>query len=154
MKFATEKHKGQTRIGGEEYITHPIAVAELVKEKGLSEDTITTALFHDLLEDTDATKVEIMGYSNEDVLRAVKLLTKLPGYDMETYINGISGDSMALNVKLADRVHNLKSALDTNERFKRRYIAETEEWYVPLSENTLFEEDIKTNLEKLKTHLY
>ena len=54
LAFATEKHAGQTRIGGLPYITHPMAVAEIVYEKKMEIDYAVTALFHDLLEDTDA----------------------------------------------------------------------------------------------------
>ena len=80
-----EKHKGQKRIGGDDYITHPIAVYEIVKSRGLGESYQIAALFHDLLEDTDATESEILSLSNQNVLDAVKLLTKEKGYDMKTF---------------------------------------------------------------------
>ena len=60
LEFAKAKHKGQKRIGGDDYITHPIAVCEIVKSQGLDENYQIAALFHDLLEDTDATEEEIL----------------------------------------------------------------------------------------------
>ena len=133
LEFATEKHKGQKRIGGADYITHPVAVYEMVKEKGLGEDYQIAALFHDLLEDTDATEEEIVRYGNEKVLSAVKLLTKSKGYVMEEYIKAIKGDEIACAVKAADRLHNLQCALVTDAEFKRKYILETVDWYMDFS---------------------
>ena len=92
LDFATKKHKGQKRIGGADDITHPIAVCEMVKQKGYGEDYQITALFHDLLEDTDATEQEILQYGGEEVLKAVKLLTKQKGYDMAEYIGAIKNN--------------------------------------------------------------
>ena len=60
LEFAKEKHKGQKRIGGDDYITHPIAVCEIVKNQGFDVSYQIAALFHDLLEDTDATEEEIL----------------------------------------------------------------------------------------------
>ena len=71
LNFVREKHKGQFRIGGDEYITHPVAVAEIVRKNGYGTDFQITALFHDLLEDTDATDNEILSYGNEKILAAV-----------------------------------------------------------------------------------
>lgn len=133
LRFAAEKHKGQFRIGGAEYITHPMAVAEIVKRQGYGIDIQITALFHDLLEDTDATESEILKFGNEEILKAVKLLTKQKGYDMAEYVAGIRQNEMAFAVKAADRLHNLRCALVTDTEFKRKYIFETVDWYLDFS---------------------
>lgn len=133
LEFATKKHQGQKRKGGDDYITHPIAVCEMVKKQGYGEDFQITALFHDLLEDTDATEEEILSFSNQSVLDAVKLLTKEKGYKMQTYIDGIKGNPIAFVVKCADRLHNLECALITDVEFKRKYILETVDWYFDFS---------------------
>ena len=133
LEFATEKHKGQKRIGGEDYISHPIAVCEIVKDQGYGEDYQITALFHDLLEDTDTTEEEILRLSSNEIFTAVKLLTKQKGYDMQEYITAIKNNDLAFRVKSADRLHNLKSALVTNVEFKRKYILETVDWYLDFS---------------------
>ena len=133
IEFATQKHKGQKRIGGNDYISHPIAVYEMVKKQGYDEDFQITALFHDLLEDTNATEEEILFYGSHNVLTAVKLLTKEKGYDMKTYIDGIKANPIAFAVKSADRLHNLQCALVTSTEFKRKYIFETVDWYLDFS---------------------
>lgn len=133
LRFAKEKHKGQFRIGGDEYITHPMAVAEIVKRQGYGIDVQITALFHDLLEDTDAKESEILFYGNAEILKAVKLLTKQKGYDMAEYVAGIRQNETAFAVKAADRLHNLRCALVTNTEFKRKYIFETVDWYLDFS---------------------
>ena len=133
IEFATQKHKGQKRIGGNDYISHPIAVYEMVKKQGYDEDFQITALFHDLLEDTNATEEEILFYGSQNVLTAVKLLTKEKGYDMKNYIDGIKANPIAFAVKSADRLHNLQCALVTSTKFKRKYILETVDWYLDFS---------------------
>lgn len=133
LRFAAEKHKGQFRIGGDEYITHPMAVAEIVKRQGYGIDVQITALFHDLLEDTNAKESEILFYGNAEILKAVKLLTKQKGYDMAEYVAGIRQNEMAFAVKAADRLHNLRCALVTDTEFKRKYIFETVDWYLNFS---------------------
>ena len=147
LNFATEKHKGQKRIGGDDYIMHPIAVCEMVKAKGYGEDYQITALFHDLLEDTNATEKEILEYGNQDILNAVKLLTKEKGGDMQKYICQIKNNEIAFVVKGADRVHNLQCALVTSVEFKRKYILETVDWYLD------FSKEIKTAVKKLAQSL-
>lgn len=127
--FAKEKHEGQTRIGGKPYISHPEAVAEIVRRQDYGVEYQITALFHDLLEDTDASEEEILELGGPEVLTAVKLLTKPKGYVMKEYVAGIRGNQMAFVVKGADRLHNLQSAFCTDEKFKHRYILETIDWY-------------------------
>jgi (p)ppGpp synthase/HD superfamily hydrolase len=133
LDFATAKHKGQMRIGGEEYITHPIAVWQMVKEQGFGEDYQITALFHDLLEDTTATEQDILEFGNFEILTAVKLLTKQKGYDMASYVGAIKTNHIALVVKTADRLHNLQCALVADNDFKRKYVLETVDWYLDFS---------------------
>ena len=143
IEFATQKHQGQKRIGGNDYITHPMAVYEMVKQQGYGEEYQITALFHDLLEDTNATEEEIVSLSSQKVLTAVKLLTKEKGYDMKKYIDGIKANPIAFVVKTADRLHNLQCAMVTSTEFKRKYILETVDWYLD------FSKDIKIAVKKL-----
>lgn len=130
LEYAAKKHEGQFRIGGIPYIVHPVVVAEIVKEKGGDTDDVIVALFHDLLEDTDATEEEILQFGSEKVLHSVKLLTKQKNYVMSDYVAGIKSDRTACLVKGADRLHNLRSAVCASESFKIRYIKETESWYL------------------------
>ena len=133
LEFAKAKHKGQKRIGGDDYITHPIAVSQIVKNQGFDEIYQIAALFHDLLEDTDATEEEILKYGNQKILEAVILLTKKKGYDMAEYVGSIKQNPIAFAVKAADRLHNLQCAIVTDEEFKRKYIVETVDWYLDFS---------------------
>lgn len=133
LEFAKEKHKGQKRIGGDDYITHPIAVSEIVRGKGFNENYQIAALFHDLLEDTDATEEEILKYGNKEILEAVNLLTKKKGYNMAEYVSNIKNNPISFQVKAADRLHNLICAVATDEEFKRKYILETVDWYMEFS---------------------
>ena len=133
LEFAKAKHKGQKRIGGDDYITHPIAVSQIVKNQGFDEIYQIAALFHDLLEDTDATEEEILKYGNQKILEAVILLTKKKGYDMAEYLGSIKQNPIAFAVKAADRLHNLQCAIVTDEEFKRKYILETVDWYLDFS---------------------
>lgn len=134
INFAKEKHAGQYRMGGDEYITHPLAVMELIKEKGYDENYQLCALFHDLLEDTDASENEILKLSNEKVLEAVKLLTKTKDYIMKDYVESIKKNNIAFVVKGMDRLHNLRSAKIANIEFKKKYIDETINWYMDFNE--------------------
>jgi (p)ppGpp synthase/HD superfamily hydrolase len=151
--YIMEKHKGQKRMGGKPYVTHPIEVGEILERKGFDWTYIQTALFHDLLEDTDATEVEIEELSSKKVLKAVKLLTKVKGYVMKVYMLEISKNDIAKMVKLADRLHNLLSATVAKEAFRIRYIAETETYYLDLTKGTVFEQDINEALVALKATL-
>ena len=147
LEFAKAKHKGQKRIGGDDYITHPIAVCEIIKSQGFDESYQIAALFHDLLEDTDATEEEILKYGSPEILESVKLLTKEKGYVMSEYISAIKKNPIAFAVKAADRLHNLQCAIITDEEFKRKYILETIDWYMD------FSADIRSALKRLAESL-
>ncbi len=144
LQFAAEKHKGQLRRGGEPYITHPEAVAEILREKGFNELYQITALFHDLLEDTDATEKEIRAIGGLRVLKAVKLLTKPAGSKEEVmpkYLAAIKKNKMAYQVKVADRIHNIRSMKEASGEFQEYYIADTKKWYGDFHEDILKELD-------------
>lgn len=132
LDFATKKHEGQTRIGGKPYISHPVEVAEIVRAWGYNTEYQIAALFHDLLEDTDATENEIKELGGTRVLLAVKALTKVKPYTMKDYVGKIKSRKISRVVKAADRLHNLRSAVVADESFKRRYILESLEWYTDL----------------------
>lgn len=149
IEFVKIKHFGQKRKQGTPYYTHPLSVQEMVKEKGFNEEYQVTALFHDLLEDTDCSEDEILVLSNESVLEAVKLLTKSKDYVMSEYIENISKNEMAKIVKLADRIHNLSEVKETSKEFQRKYIKETESWFIELSKGTVFENDLRDILIEL-----
>lgn len=132
LELAEKKHAGQTRTGGDPYVTHPVAVAQKLRECGYGAEYTVTGLFHDLLEDTDATEQEILEIGGERVLKAVKLLTKTRGYDMNAYIAEIKKDPVARAVKAADRLHNLECATVCDKDFKKKYIDETAEYFTDL----------------------
>ena len=137
LRFATKKHKGQFRMGGAPYVSHPIAVADILKSQGYGEDYLIAALFHDLLEDTYATENQIRRIGGERVLEAVKRLTKEKGYDMADYIARIKENPIAFAVKGADRLHNLRGAVVAPEAFRRRYITESRQWYTEFSDEII-----------------
>ena len=147
LEFAAKKHSGQKRIGGEDYIIHPIAVSKIVKDWGYGAEYQITALFHDLLEDTDATEDEILALSNSEVLEAVKLLTKKKPCNMNAYITGIKRNKIAFVVKGADRLHNIRSAYCTSKRFRKKYVKETNEYYID------FTPEIKPAIDELEKSL-
>ena len=150
LQFATKKHQGQFRVGGVPYITHPVAVAEYLKNKNFPIEYQIAGLFHDLLEDTDTTYDEIEKITNTEIAKSVKLLTKESGYDMKQYIERIKDNEMARMVKLADRIHNLSEAHLASKEFQCKYIKETEEWFIDLAKGTVFEEDLNKVLQSLK----
>ena len=153
IEFIKEKHKNQTRKQGTPYYLHPVEVSNILKEKGFSLEYQIVGLFHDLLEDTDATVEEIRELSNDRVAYAVLLLTKEEEYDMSEYIGRIKENDMAKMVKLADRIHNLSEAHMASLDFQKKYIKETDEWFVDMVLDTVFEGDLNEVLVNLKDNL-
>lgn len=157
--FAAAAHVGQTRLSGEPYLSHPLAVAHRLAEMGFDEATIAAGLLHDTVEDTKATIEEIDEQFGEEVADIVDGVTKISLIPFESkeeaqaenirkMILAMSHDMRVLMVKLADRAHNM-STLDFQKPHKQKRIAqETMDIYAPLA-NRLGLHRIKQQLEDL-----
>lgn len=153
-EYVKKKHEGQTRKDGiTPYYLHPIGVAKILEEKGFDELYRIVGLCHDLIEDTDTTYEELLKITNKQVVKYVMLLTKEPGYIDEQYIKRISKSDITKMVKLADRIYNLRDSLNADEEFRKKYIIETEQYYVELAKGTIFEEDMQIAIENVKKSL-
>ncbi len=150
VEYMKEKHKGQKRKQGTPYYLHPIGVSNILKKKGFAKDYQIAGLFHDLIEDTDTTYEEILKITNRNIAEAVRLVTKENGYKMQEYIIRISKNDMAKMVKLADRLHNLSETHLTEIEFQKKYVNETEEWFLDLAKGTVFEDDLQKELNNIK----
>ncbi len=144
--FAMKMHSGQKRESGEPYFSHPIAVASILTDYRLDAATIITALLHDTVEDTPASYADIKELFGEDVARLVEGVTKLSkvqihseaskqAENFQKLVLAISTDIRVLLIKLADRLHNMRTLHCCKKPEKRQRIAkETMEIYVPLAE--------------------
>ena len=144
--YTVQKHGTQTRASGDPYFSHPVEVAGLMTELKLDQETIITALLHDTVEDTLATTEEIERLFGPDVARLVDGVTKLSKIEVMTeneraaenlrkFLLAMSEDLRVLLVKLADRLHNMRTLHYIKSEDKRRRIArETMEIYAPLAE--------------------
>ena len=152
LEFAAAKHKGMTRMGGQEYITHPIAVAEYLYDHGYRGKYVFTALCHDLLEDTDATEQDIFNLGGRFTRDAVKLLTKNKGTgtNLADYLAMIKSNEVAYVVKVADRISNLRDALEADRKFREKYLLETKQYYLDFAEASSFAEDLYSAYEALR----
>ena len=145
--YAKEKHEGQTRVSGEPYYTHPVEVASILSEMKLDVDTIITAILHDTLEDTSATFEELeeqFGKDVADLVNGVSKLTKMESQSFEgkqaenfrKLLLAMSEDIRVLLVKLADRLHNIRTLHYFKDRPDKtaRISRETLDIYAPLAE--------------------
>jgi GTP pyrophosphokinase len=144
--YTVQKHGSQKRASGDPYFSHPVEVAGLMTELKLDQETIVTALLHDTVEDTLATVEEIERLFGPDVARLVDGVTKLSKIETMTeneraaenlrkFLLAMSEDLRVLLVKLADRLHNMRTLHYIKSDEKRRRIArETMEIYAPLAE--------------------
>lgn len=142
--YAMQAHGKQVRASGEPYITHPHEVAAILADLQLDDATIATALLHDVIEDTETTKAEIDDLFGPEIGGLVEGLTKIKKLDLASkkaqqaenfrkLLVAISADIRVLLVKLADRLHNMRT-LDHVKPSKRARIAEeTMEIYAPLA---------------------
>ncbi|MCJ1960562.1 RelA/SpoT family protein [Novosphingobium mangrovi (ex Hu et al. 2023)] len=144
--YTVQKHGTQKRASGDPYFSHPVEVAGLMTELKLDQQTIITALLHDTVEDTLATTDEIEKLFGTDVARLVDGVTKLSKIEVMTeneraaenlrkFLLAMSEDLRVLLVKLADRLHNMRTLHFIKKPEKRQRIArETMEIYAPLAE--------------------
>jgi len=144
--FAIKAHKNQKRDSGDPYSNHPIAVANILTELKLDSATITTGLLHDTIEDTHATYETIKNEFGQEVADLVDGVTKISVFENKATVNSkaenfrklilaTSKDIRVLLVKLADRLHNMRTidAIDKIEK-KERIAKETMEIYAPLAD--------------------
>src|SRR4051812_41204359 len=139
-------HGDQQRASGDPYFSHPIEVAGILTDLRLDDETIATAILHDTIEDTLATQEEIEQRFGSNVARLVDGVTKLSKIEAQTeneraaenlrkFLLAMSDDIRVLLVKLADRLHNMRTLHFIPDAEKRRRIArETMEIYAPLAE--------------------
>ena len=158
--YATKMHGVQKRASGDPYFSHPIEVAGILTNYKLDTASIVTALLHDVVEDTAATLDEVREMFGEEVARLVDGVTKLARIQIQNienkqaenfrkFVLAMSEDIRVLLVKLADRLHNMRTLHFIADAAKRRAIAmETMEIYAPLAERIGMQE-IKTELEDL-----
>jgi GTP pyrophosphokinase len=144
--YTVQKHGSQKRASGDPYFSHPVEVAGLMTELKLDQETIITALLHDTVEDTLATVEEVERLFGPEVARLVDGVTKLSKIEtmsdkeraaenLRKFLLAMSEDLRVLLVKLADRLHNMRTLHYIKSEEKRRRIArETMDIYAPLAE--------------------
>ena len=144
--YTVQKHGAQNRASGDPYFSHPVEVAGLMTELKLDQETIVTALLHDTVEDTLATSEEVEKLFGPEVARLVDGVTKLSKIEamgeteraaenLRKFFLAMSEDIRVLLVKLADRLHNMRTLHYIRSADKRRRIArETMDIYAPLAE--------------------
>jgi len=142
--FSAKVHEGQERLSGEPYLIHPLEVAGILVDLQVDETTIAAGLLHDTLEDTLTTREEIERNFGEQVAFLVDGLTKIAKIEFSSVrerqaenfrkmLIAMSKDIRILLVKLADRLHNMRTLGHMNEDAGRRVALETMEIYVPLA---------------------
>ena len=142
--YAMQKHGHQRRASGDPYFSHPLEVAAILTDMRLDEATIAIALLHDTIEDTSATRAEIDELFGPEIGKLVEGLTKLKKLDLVSrkaeqaenlrkLLLAISEDVRVLLVKLADRLHNMRTLDHMREDKRLRIAEETMEIYAPLA---------------------
>ena len=142
--YSAKVHQGQTRRSGEPYLTHPLEVASILADMRLDPVTVATGLLHDTVEDTYATEEELRKQFGEQVVDLVSGLTKLAKIEFQSQeehqaenfrkmLVAMSKDIRILMIKLADRLHNMRTLEYMTEDARRRISVETLDIYAPLA---------------------
>ncbi|NVK32852.1 MAG: bifunctional (p)ppGpp synthetase/guanosine-3',5'-bis(diphosphate) 3'-pyrophosphohydrolase [Rhodobacteraceae bacterium] len=157
--YAMQKHGSQMRASGDPYFSHPLEVAAILTNMRLDDATIAVALLHDTIEDTDATRAEIDTLFGEEIGKLVEGLTKIKRLDLVSQkakqaenfrklLLAIADDVRVLLVKLADRLHNMRTLDHMPEHKRGRIAEETMEIYAPLA-GRMGMQDMREELENL-----
>jgi len=142
--FSEQAHEGQFRQSGEPYISHPLAVANILAQWHLDTQALTAALLHDVMEDTSVTKTEISRNFGRPVAELVDGVSKLDKIEFETHAEAqaenfrkmllaMARDVRVILIKLADRLHNMRTLEAVGSEQKRRIARETLEIYAPIA---------------------
>jgi len=157
--FASEAHEGQQRRSGEDFILHPLGVARILAELGRDDTTLAAALAHDVVEDTSATIEDVRSEFGEDVSTLVEGVTKLTRIQFQSreqaqaenyrkMVMAMAEDYRVLLIKLADRLHNMRTIEYLGKQKQLQKARETLEVYAPLA-HRLGIHTIKWELEDL-----
>src|SRR4051812_48289344 len=158
-EVARDAHKDQVRRSGDSYITHPVGVALILAELGLDDVTLAGALLHDAVEDTSVTLADLEEQFGPDVAAIVDGVTKLDRLEfdsreeqqaatMRKMLVAMAKDVRVLLIKLADRLHNMRTIASLPEAKQKRIAQETLDIYAPLA-HRLGVQDVKWQLEDL-----
>ncbi len=157
--FSGQAHKGQVRRSGEPYLSHPLEVTDYLADMKLDRTTLVAALLHDVLEDTETTPGELRESFGKDVADLVEGVTKISRVQevspevrraetLRKIILAMTDDIRVIFIKLADRVHNLKTLRHLDEEKRRQIARETLDIYAPIA-NRLGMGRIRAELEDL-----
>jgi len=144
--YSARVHDGQVRLSGEPYLSHPLEVASILSDMNLDVVSVAAGLLHDVIEDTSATEEDIKGMFGQDVLNIVSGVTKLGKLPLRSsqarqaesirkMILAMANDIRVILIKLADRLHNMRTLQFHNNQQKKRKIAqETLDIYSPIAD--------------------
>ena len=144
FRFSDRAHEGQTRRSGERYVTHCVEVARILAELGLDSVTVASGLIHDVVEDTPVTVADVEQEFGREVAQIVDGLTKIGSLSftsaqerqVENYrklLLSVARDARVVIIKLADRLHNMRTLEWLPEEKQRRIALETRDLYAPLA---------------------
>lgn len=143
--FAKKAHEGQKRQSGEDYFVHPCAVSEILIDMGLDYETVMAAFLHDVIEDTPHTQEELEGIFGKSVVMLVNGVTKLNKLQFKSSVDeqaenlrkmlfAMSDDIRVIVIKLADRLHNMRTLLFKSADRQKEISRETLDIYAPIAE--------------------